>query len=143
MALGYVPDDACFVAGVRKLPAGHFLLVERGKPVPQPVKWWDVDFSNRAKGSERDLEAELLDRMRAGVRSRMVADVPLGAFLSGGVDSSAVVALMAEAVAARGQDLHDRLRRSRARRTRICRRNRASASRPTTARRRCARTISG
>ncbi|MES2753749.1 MAG: XrtA/PEP-CTERM system amidotransferase [Pseudomonadota bacterium] len=97
MALGYVPDDACFVAGVTKLPAGHFLLLERGKPMPAPVQWWDVDFSQRAKGSERDLEAELLDRLRAGVRSRMVADVPLGAFLSGGVDSSAVVALMAEA----------------------------------------------
>lgn len=97
LALGYVPDDACFVAGVRKLPAGHFLHLKRGRPVPSPVRWWDVDFSQRAKGSERDLEAELLDLMRAGVRSRMVADVPLGAFLSGGVDSSAVVALMAEA----------------------------------------------
>ena len=97
MAFGYVPDDACFVAGIRKLPAGHFLLAERGKPVPKPQRWWDLDFSNRAKGSERDLQAELLDRMRQGVRSRMVADVPLGAFLSGGVDSSAVVALLAEA----------------------------------------------
>ncbi|WP_294319818.1 XrtA/PEP-CTERM system amidotransferase [uncultured Sphingomonas sp.] len=97
MALGYVPDDACIVAGVKKLPAGHFLLIERGRGVPQPVQWWDVDFSQRAKGSTRDLEAELVERMRAGVRSRMVADVPLGAFLSGGVDSSAVVALMAEA----------------------------------------------
>ncbi|WP_295215464.1 XrtA/PEP-CTERM system amidotransferase [uncultured Brevundimonas sp.] len=97
MALGYVPDDACIVAGVKKLPAGHFLLIERGRGVPQPVRWWDVDFSKRAKGSARDLEAELVERMREGVRSRMVADVPLGAFLSGGVDSSAVVALMAEA----------------------------------------------
>lgn len=96
MGLGYVPDDACIVAAVRKLPAGHFLLVERGKPVPQPRQWWDVDFSKRAKGSAADLAAELTERLRAGVRSRMVADVPLGAFLSGGVDSSAVVALMAE-----------------------------------------------
>ncbi|WP_315764036.1 XrtA/PEP-CTERM system amidotransferase [Sphingomonas sp. Y38-1Y] len=96
MGLGYVPDDACIVAGVRKLPAGHFLLVERGKPVPQPRQWWDVDFSRRAKGSAADLAAELTEHLRAGVRSRMVADVPLGAFLSGGVDSSAVVALMAE-----------------------------------------------
>ncbi len=97
MALGYVPDDACIVAGVKKLPAGHFLLIERGRAVPQPVQWWDIDFSNRARGSTRDLTAELVERMREGVRSRMVADVPLGAFLSGGVDSSAVVALMAEA----------------------------------------------
>ncbi|MEP9402335.1 XrtA/PEP-CTERM system amidotransferase [Sphingomonas sp. VNH70] len=97
MALGYVPDDACIVSGVRKLPAGHFLLLERGRAVPAPVRWWDVDFSARATGSVRDLSAELIERMREGVRSRMVADVPLGAFLSGGVDSSAVVALMAEA----------------------------------------------
>ncbi len=97
LAFGYVPDDACIVAGVKKLAAGHFLLVERGRPVPQPRKWWDIDFSNRATGSAKALGEELVDRMRAGVRSRMVADVPLGAFLSGGVDSSAVVALMAEA----------------------------------------------
>jgi asparagine synthase (glutamine-hydrolysing) len=97
LALGYVPDDASIVAGVRKLPAGHFLLLERGRPVPQPVQWWDVDFSRRATGSTRDLTAELAHHLGEAVRSRMVADVPLGAFLSGGVDSSAVVALMAEA----------------------------------------------
>ena len=97
LAWGYVPDDACLVAGVSKLPAGHYLLVERGKPVPQPTRWWDVDFSKRATGSAADLGAELLHHLRQAVRSRMVADVPLGAFLSGGVDSSAVVALMAEA----------------------------------------------
>ena len=97
LAFGYVPDDACLVAGVTKLPAGHYLLVERGKPVPAPVRWWNVDFSGRATGSARDLEEQLLHHLREAVRSRLVSDVPLGAFLSGGVDSSAVVALMAEA----------------------------------------------
>jgi asparagine synthase (glutamine-hydrolysing) len=97
LGLGYVPDDASVLAGVKKLPAGHYLLLERGKPVPKPVEWWDVDFSQRATGSPRDLEAELVEHLRVAVRSRMMADVPLGAFLSGGVDSSAVVALMAEA----------------------------------------------
>ena len=97
LAFGYVPDDACIVAGVKKLPAGHFLLIERGRPVPAPRQWWDVSFADRARGSAAALEEELLALMREGVRSRMVADVPLGAFLSGGVDSSAVVALMAEA----------------------------------------------
>lgn len=97
LAFGYIPDDACIVAGVSKLPAGHYLLVQRGKPVPAPVQWWDVSFADRASGSARALEEELIAHMREGVRSRLVADVALGAFLSGGVDSSAVVALMAEA----------------------------------------------
>ncbi|MEO8374037.1 MAG: XrtA/PEP-CTERM system amidotransferase [Sphingomonas bacterium] len=97
MAFGYVPDDACLIEGVKKLPAGHSLLIERGKPVPPPTRWWDVDFSRRATGSTKALREELVERLRDAVTSRMVADVPLGAFLSGGVDSSAVVAFMAEA----------------------------------------------
>lgn len=97
LALGYVPDDSCMVEGVRKLAAGHYLLVRRGRVVPGPVQWWDVDFSNPSRASAKALEEELVDRLQSAVRSRMVADVPLGAFLSGGVDSSAVVALMAEA----------------------------------------------
>ena len=96
LAFGYVPDHRCFVGGARKLPAGHFLMLERGKPLPEPIRYWDVDFSRRAKGSVADLQADLLHHMRQAVASRMVADVPLGAFLSGGVDSSTVVALMAE-----------------------------------------------
>ncbi len=97
LAFGYVPDDASIVAGIHKLPAGHFLLIERGRAIPAPRQWWDVDFSNRESGSAAQLGEGLLARMREGVVSRMVADVPLGAFLSGGVDSSGVVALMAEA----------------------------------------------
>ncbi len=94
---GYVPDSRSILKGVEKLPAGHYLLLRHDAPVPAPQQWWDVDFTQRRRGSERDLEAELLHHLREAVTSRMVADVPLGAFLSGGVDSSAVVALMAEA----------------------------------------------
>ena len=97
LAYGYVPDDTCLVAGVKKLPAGHSLLLERGKAVPAPSRWWDIDFSRRATGSAKALEEQLLALLRDAVTSRMVSDVPLGAFLSGGVDSSTVVALMAEA----------------------------------------------
>lgn len=96
MAFGYVPDDMCLVAGVRKLPAGHHMLVRRGHAVPEPTGYWDVDFSRRTAASARNVEEELVGLMRDAVRLRMVSDVPLGAFLSGGVDSSAVVALMAE-----------------------------------------------
>ena len=96
LGLGYVPDDACIVSGVRKLPAGHHLLLRRGMPLPAPVQWWDVSFADRERGSSAALQDALVEKMRAAVSSRMIADVPLGAFLSGGVDSSAVVALMAE-----------------------------------------------
>ncbi|TZG29116.1 XrtA/PEP-CTERM system amidotransferase [Sphingomonas montanisoli] len=96
LAFGYVPDDTSLLQGVKKLPAGHHLTLKRGHPLPASIRWWDVSFADRARGSARDLEAELVDLMRKAVTARMIADVPLGAFLSGGVDSSAVVALMAE-----------------------------------------------
>lgn len=97
LAFGYVPDDSSILAGVSKLAAGHYLLVRRGHPISRPVQWWNVDFANPSTASAAQLEEELVEHLRRAVRSRMVADVPLGAFLSGGVDSSAVVALMAEA----------------------------------------------
>jgi asparagine synthase (glutamine-hydrolysing) len=96
LAYGYVPDDTSTVSGVRKLPAGHFLLIQRGRAVPRPIAWWDVDFSAPTARSPRKLRKDLVEHLRTAVKSRMVADVPLGAFLSGGVDSSAVVAFMAE-----------------------------------------------
>ncbi|MFK4871300.1 XrtA/PEP-CTERM system amidotransferase [Novosphingobium sp. ZW T3_23] len=97
LAWGYVPDTRSILKGVIKLPAGHSLLLRHGQPLPKPNQWWDVSFAGRRKGKVEDLEAELLHLLREAVTSRMAADVPLGAFLSGGVDSSSVVALMAEA----------------------------------------------
>ena len=99
MTWGYVPDHCAILKGVEKLPAGHFLLLEHGRDPGPPRQWWDVSFASREKGRDEDLSAQLLHLMREGVSSRMVADVPLGAFLSGGVDSSSVVALMSEASA--------------------------------------------
>lgn len=96
LAWGYVPDHRSILAGVEKLPAGHYRLLKHDAPPTAPIQWWDISFAERRKGSTADLEAELLHHLREAVTSRMVADVPLGAFLSGGVDSSSVVALMAE-----------------------------------------------
>lgn len=97
MTWGYVPDHRAILKGVDKLPAGHFMLLDHGPELPTPKQWWDVSFEQRQSGSSADHSAQLLHLMREGVTSRMVADVPLGAFLSGGVDSSSVVALMSEA----------------------------------------------
>ncbi|TAD77570.1 MAG: amidotransferase 1, exosortase A system-associated [Sphingomonadales bacterium] len=97
MTWGYVPDTHSILSGVEKLPAGHFWLLQQGRAPGRPQRWWDIDFTSRERGSEADLSAQLVHLLREGVRSRMVADVPLGAFLSGGVDSSGVVALMSEA----------------------------------------------
>ncbi|MFK7843121.1 MAG: XrtA/PEP-CTERM system amidotransferase [Sphingorhabdus sp.] len=96
LAFGYVPDQTSMLKGVKKLPAGHYLLLELGKPEPASVQYWDMDFSQRHKALANVLEDELVALLKEAVGSRMIADVPLGAFLSGGVDSSAVVALMAE-----------------------------------------------
>jgi asparagine synthase (glutamine-hydrolysing) len=95
MAFGYVPDHRCILKGVEKLPAGHIWRIAPGETTA-PTAYWDLDFSKRHSGSEGDMIDGLRDHLARAVKSRMVSDVPLGAFLSGGVDSSAVVALMAE-----------------------------------------------
>jgi asparagine synthase (glutamine-hydrolysing) len=94
-ALGYVADPRCIYMGAHKLAPGHTLTLRHGQPVPAPKPYWDVHFTLDNRISARDAQAELLERMQESVRLRMIAEVPLGAFLSGGVDSSAVVATMA------------------------------------------------
>jgi len=95
-ALGYVPEPKTIYRDVYKLRPGHTLLLRHGEPVPAQQQYWDIPFAPVAVASEADLQAELLERLREAVRVRLVAEVPLGAFLSGGVDSSAVVAMMAQ-----------------------------------------------
>jgi asparagine synthase (glutamine-hydrolysing) len=81
--------------GVRKLPAAHAMSVERGKVAIWP--YWRPPRTVVEGRSEEEWAAELRQTLAAAVRSQMMSDVPLGAFLSGGIDSSTVVALMAEA----------------------------------------------
>ncbi|WP_226660428.1 XrtA/PEP-CTERM system amidotransferase [Alteriqipengyuania lutimaris] len=95
-AWGYVPDHRSMLAGVDKLPAGHYRIVEHGKPPHPPVCWYDISFERRETMSAVDEAEALRAQLASAVASRMVSDVPIGAFLSGGVDSSAVVALMAD-----------------------------------------------
>ncbi|MBY8335791.1 amidotransferase 1, exosortase A system-associated [Alteriqipengyuania sp. NZ-12B] len=95
-AWGYVPDHRSMLAGVDKLPAGHYRIVEHGKPPHPPVCWYDISFEQRETMPAVDEAEALRAQLGTAVASRMVSDVPIGAFLSGGVDSSAVVALMAD-----------------------------------------------
>lgn len=94
-AYGYVPDPRSILAGVRKLPPGHTLAVRRGTPISPARKYWDVNFGDNGVTSRAKAALELTERLRDAVGIRLIADVPLGAFLSGGVDSSSVVAMMA------------------------------------------------
>ena len=94
-AFGYVPDPDTVFEGTRKLAPGHTLTWRRGEAVAEPAAYWDVPFADGAPGYGAATEDELIERLAEAVRIRQVADVPLGAFLSGGVDSSAVVAMMA------------------------------------------------
>ena len=96
-AYGYVPEPRSIFQHARKLPPGHTLSIRAGQPLPAPQAYWDIPFTPNPPASEAQAADELLARLREAVRIRMVAEVPLGAFLSGGVDSSAVVALMAGA----------------------------------------------
>lgn len=98
-AYGYVPEPRSIFQQARKLPPGHTLSIRAGRPLPAPQSYWDIPFTAHAPAGEAQLADELLARLREAVRIRMVSEVPLGAFLSGGVDSSAVVALMAAASA--------------------------------------------
>lgn len=95
-ALGYVPEPKTIYRNVCKLSPGHTLLFQRGKPLPAQRRYWDVPFQMLPEASEQDFQVELAERLREAVSVRLVSEVPLGAFLSGGVDSSAVVAMMAQ-----------------------------------------------
>lgn len=94
-ALGYVADPRCIYQGAHKLPPATTLTLRHGHPMPEPVAYWDVHFTLDNPMSAQDAADALRAQMTESVKLRMIADVPLGAFLSGGVDSSAVVATMA------------------------------------------------
>ena len=94
-ALGYVAEPRTIFRQARKLAPGHSLAIRRGEPVGEPRAYWDLRFTLDNPISVDDACAELRQRLQESVRLRMIAEVPLGAFLSGGVDSSAVVASMA------------------------------------------------
>jgi len=92
LTFGYVPGAFSAFRGLKKLPPAHYLMLHEGRLDVR--RYWDVRFLPKRQAPEAQLEAELLDLLEESVRLRMISDVPLGALLSGGIDSSLVVALM-------------------------------------------------
>jgi len=93
-AYGYVPDPDTMYAGVKKLPPGHIMTYQRGKI--DISQYWDINFRHDSVHDESHYIEKIHDHLDEAVRLRLVSEVPLGAFLSGGIDSSMVVALMAK-----------------------------------------------
>ena len=94
LALGYVPGPRTAFNGIKKLPPAHWLEVRNGKL--ETGRYWKLNYAPKHRISAKDAVAELNLQLAEAVRLRLVSDVPLGAFLSGGVDSTAVVIHMAE-----------------------------------------------
>ncbi|HEV2300067.1 MAG TPA: asparagine synthase (glutamine-hydrolyzing), partial [Stellaceae bacterium] len=103
LTLGYVPAPATAFADIEKLPPAHYLSIglagDGALGAPQLVRYWRLSEPGAPARppAVAQLCGEVVARLEAAVRRRLVADVPLGAFLSGGVDSSSVVAMMARA----------------------------------------------
>ncbi len=96
---GYVPDPLSILEGVAKVPPGHTLTVRSGRPA-SPRRYWQATTYFKAAAapvSETQAARDLWSKLEEAIRFHMVSDVPVGAFLSGGVDSSAVVSIMARA----------------------------------------------
>lgn len=95
-SFGYIPEPYTVYQHSYKLAPGHTLLLQHGQAnLSETKQYWDVPTQWQQPVTEPELDAELITRFREAVDIRLVAEVPLGAFLSGGVDSSAVVAMMA------------------------------------------------
>lgn len=93
-AFGYIPEPRSIFEGVYKLCPGHTATIRRGVNAVQQREYWDVPFATTTVSSYESARDELVERLRASVKRRLMSEVPIGAFLSGGVDSSAIVALM-------------------------------------------------
>lgn len=88
----YIPHPLCIFKGVQKLSPGHFAVYQNGQLNVE--KYWNPDFNQTSELGTNDLQNQLYELLTDSVKLRMQSDVPLGAFLSGGVDSSLMVALM-------------------------------------------------
>jgi len=95
-ALGYAAEPHTIYQDVAKLPPGYTLSLTVGDTAPKIEQYWDVSYAQQVDMAEEDYLKEMVGQFKTAVDSHMNADVPLGAFLSGGVDSSAIVAMMSQ-----------------------------------------------
>jgi asparagine synthase (glutamine-hydrolysing) len=95
LTLQYTPDPLTIYEGIHQLPAAHKLVIERGG-TPQVSRWWQLEFGPKWDLSEAEIVEQAQALLGAAVERQLISEVPLGAFLSGGIDSSIIVALMAE-----------------------------------------------
>jgi asparagine synthase (glutamine-hydrolysing) len=93
LQLGYVPAPLCLLEGFEKMLPGHYLVVERGRV--EDRTYWDVPFGHIDNRSEAEWVEHIQAKLLQTVQMQLISDVPLGAFLSGGLDSSTIVAIMA------------------------------------------------
>jgi len=94
LSLGYIPAPKSIYRAIRKVRPGHYLRVRADRV--EEIQYWDLQFSETAQLSEEEWRERLLHELRTAVEIRLMSEVPLGAFLSGGVDSSGVVAMMSK-----------------------------------------------
>lgn len=95
MAFGYTPGEKTIYQKIQKLPPAHTLTIHLNQE-PKIERYWDIQFSPDYSIPEAEWEERILAKLKEAVKLRLISDVPLGAFLSGGIDSSSVVALMSE-----------------------------------------------
>lgn len=96
LTLQYVPAPLTGFVDIKKLEPAHFLLIDLKTKAIRKECYWKLDYSKKLDLSETEWKKRILEKLDESVRLRMISDVPIGAFLSGGVDSSAIVALMAK-----------------------------------------------
>lgn len=95
LTLQYTPDPLTIYEGIFQLPAAHKLVMEEGRQ-PKVSRWWQLDFEPKWQIDDREAIEYAGELLREAVRKRLISEVPLGAFLSGGIDSSIIVSLMSE-----------------------------------------------
>ena len=96
LTFGYTPAPLTGFEKIEKLEPAHYLFIDLAKKIVTKKRYWKLDFSKKLDLSENEWREKILEELEETTRMRMIADVPIGAFLSGGVDSSAVVAMMAK-----------------------------------------------